>query len=188
MSIFLDKLPDCIEVDGEFFSLKTDFRTWLAFSSVVNTKKATVNDVDFVYADEVPPAEKKKACFEKLLDFFHPEQKLPKSDGSGDKVLDYEIDAQLIYSAFLEQYQIDLLATDESGHFIPMHWHRFLALLSGLHNTKLNDVMGWRCWNGDVKTEYGKSMAKLRDAWALPAENEEEIQKDLDSFNALFNK
>ena len=66
-----------------------------------------------------------------------------------------------------------------------MHWHKFLALLSGLHNTKLNEVMSWRCWDGDTKTEYGKQMAKLRAAWELPPENQEEIDRDLEAFNAL---
>ena len=66
-----------------------------------------------------------------------------------------------------------------------MHWHKFLALLSGLHNTKLNEVMSWRCWDGDTKTEYGKQMAQLRASWELPPENQEEIDRDLEAFNAL---
>ena len=71
-----------------------------------------------------------------------------------------------------------------------MHWHKFLALLAGLHGTKLNDVMGWRCWKGDTKTDYGKAMQNLRNAWALPeaSEEREQVQKDLDSFNSLFEK
>lgn len=95
--------------------------------------------------------------------------KLPRSIGEsfGGKILDYEIDADLIYAAFYEQYGIDLLATDSHGHVVQIHWHIFLALLSGLHNTKLNEVMNCRCWTGDTKTEYGKQMQKLRNAWEL---------------------
>ena len=105
-------------------------------------------------------------------------------------MLDYVIDSQLIFAAFWEQYGIDLTATDENGHFLQMHWHKFLALLAGLHGTKLNDVMGWRCWKGDTKTDYGKAMQNLRNAWALPeaSEEREQVQKDLDSFNSLFEK
>ena len=184
------KLPDCIKVAGSFFTIKTDFRLWLNFSRIVNTKGAVVDDVDFIYTDTIPPVENKKGAFEKLLEFFQPKAVLPRPTGesSGSKVLDYEIDADLIYAAFYEQYGIDLLATDNSGHAIQMHWHKFLALLSGLHSTKLNEVMSWRSWTGDTKTEYGKQMQKLRNAWELPEEKDEKVQEDLEKFNALFKK
>lgn len=184
------KLPDCIEAAGSFFTIKTDFRSWLNFSRIVNTKGAVVDDVDFIYTDKIPPAENKKEAFKKLLEFFQPKTTLPRSTGesSGAKVLDYEIDADLIYAAFYEQYGIDLLATDNHDHAVYMHWHRFLALLSGLHNTKLNEVMSWRSWNGDSKTEYGKQMQKLRNAWELPEEKDEKVQEDLEKFNELFVK
>lgn len=184
------KLPDCIEVAGSFFNIKTDFRSWLNFSRTVNTKGAVVDDVDFIYTDKIPPAENKKEAFEKLLAFFQPKNSLPRSTGieetSGAKILDYEIDADLIYAAFYEQYGIDLLATDKHGHAIQIHWHIFLALLSGLHKTKLNEVMSWRSWTGETKTEYGKQMNKLRSAWELPTEKDEKVQEDLEKFNKLF--
>lgn len=184
------KLPDCINVDGKFFLIKTDFRVWLNFSRIINTKNAVVDDVDFIYTDEIPPAELKKKAFMEMLKFFQPETKLPRSTGetSDVKVLDYELDADLIFSAFYEQYKINLLDTDDKGHAVPMHWHVFLALLSGLHNTKLNDVMSWRSWTGDTKTDYGKQMQKLRNAWALPEEKDEKVQEDLEKFNKLFEK
>ena len=184
-SFFLDKLPDQIQAGGKFFFIKTDFRTWLAFSEVVNNKDSTLYDVDFVYADAIPSEELKKEAFDRLMDFYQPKTDLPRADGSKEKVLDYVLDSQLIFAAFMEQYGIDLTATDENGKFIQMHWHKFLALLSGLHNTKLNDVMSWRCWEGDTKTEYGKAMAKLKAAWELPPDNQEEIDRDLEAFNAL---
>ena len=68
-----------------------------------------------------------------------------------------------------------------------IHWYIFLAILSGLHNTKLNEVMNWRCWTGDTKTEYGKQMQKLRNAWELEKKDEKTLE-DLEKFNALFVK
>lgn len=184
-SFFLDKLPDHVSAGGKFFLIKTDFRSWLAFSDMIAQKDTTLDDINFIY-EEVPPKEQQKEAFSALMDFYHPKTDLPRSTGGkGEKVLDYVIDSQLIFAAFMEQYGIDLTATDSKGHFIPMHWHKFLALLSGLHNTKLNDVMGWRCWDGDTKTEYGKSMAKLRASWELPPENQAEIDEALAAFNAL---
>ena len=184
-SFFLEKLPDHVSAGGKLFLIKTDFRSWLAFSRTVSEKESVIDDVDFIYADVIPSIELKKEAFDALLDFYHPKTDLPRPTGKGEKVLDYVLDSQLIFAAFLEQYGIDLTAIDETGHFIQMHWHKFLALLSGLHNTKLNEVMGWRCWDGDTKTDYGKQRAQLRAAWELPPDNQAEIDKDLEAFNAL---
>ena len=54
--------------------------------------------------------------------------------------------------------------------------------------TKLNEVMSWRGWTGDTKTEYGKQMQKLHNAWELPEEKDEKVQEDLEKFNELFVK
>ena len=185
------KLPDCIETGGKLYFIKTDFRTWLCFSQTVNTKNAVIDDVDFVYKEVVPDAENKAEAFKKLFEFYMPKNELPRRSGGesdGGKILDYFIDADYIYAAFYEQYKIDLLATDRNGHVIEMHWHKFLALLSGLHNTKLNEIMSWRGWHGDINTDYGKHMMKLQKAWEFPDQTTDEIQKDLNSFNSLFEK
>ena len=184
------KLPDSIELGGKYYPIKTDFRDWLNFSRVVNTKGVVIDEVDFIYADELPPATYKKRAFEQLLEFFQPKSELPINTGgkSSGKVLDYEIDADYIYAAFQEQYKIDLLATDDKGHAVQMHWHKFLALIQGLHNTKLNEIMSYRSWNGKTDTDYGKQMQSLHNAWELPAENQAQIDKDLEAFNALFTK
>ena len=184
-SFFLEKLPDHVSASGKLFLIHTDFRKWLGFSEVCRQKEFFLRELDFIYADEVPPEGLKKEAFEELLKFYSPEAEIPRQSGKKEKVLDYTIDSQLIYCAFLEQYGIDLTATDENGHYKELHWHKFLALLSGLHNTKLNEVMSWRCWDGDIKTDYGKQMAQLRAAWELPPENQEEIDRDLEAFNNL---
>lgn len=182
------KLPDCIEATGSFFIIKTDFRVWLNFSRIINTKGAVVDDVDFIYKDAIPSVENKKEAFEKLLEFFQPKNVLPRPVGeiTGERILDYDLDADLIYAAFFEQYKIDLLATDKNGHLIEMHWHKFLALLSGLHDTKLNEIMGYRCYNPNDKTDYEKQMMQLRNMWELPTEESEKIKEDLEKFNSLF--
>ena len=189
--LFLTKLPDCIvTAAGKVFPIQTDWRTWLGFSRLLSNKDTTFSDIKHIYTEEIPSEEEHKECFDLLIKFYQPVAELPRATGEGnkEKVLDYFIDSQLIYCAFLEQYGIDLLETTDGIHFKKMHWHVFLALLSGLHNTKLNDVMSWRCWSGDTKTEYGKQMLKLKQAWALPdsQENVEQVQKDLDAFNSLF--
>ena len=86
------KLPDCIDVDGKLFSIKTDFRDWLNFSRIVNTKGAVIDDIDYIYVDEVPPAAYKKKAFQKLLEFFQPKAELPRKTPGAEtgKVLDFK--------------------------------------------------------------------------------------------------
>ena len=191
IDLFLNKLPDCIvTAGGKVFPIQTDWRIWLGFSRLISDKNTTFSDVKHIYTDIIPDENEQRECFDLLMQFYQPVSEIPRVSGEGskEKVLDYFIDSQLIYCAFLEQYGVDLLEKPDGVHFKKMHWHVFLSLLSGLHNTKLNDVMSWRCWNGDGKTDYGKQMLKLKQAWALPDSQEtvEQVQKDLDSFNSLF--
>lgn len=174
-----------IMVDGEFFPIKTDFRQWLGFSSLLENETSKLYEADYLYVDK-RPADRKKGL-EKLFEFYNPPQILPRPSGNEThtKVLDYFLDADLIYAAFLEVYHIDLLQTDSKGKIIELHWHKFLALLNGLHNTKLNDVMGYRCYNPNDKIEYKEQMIQLKRQWELPTT--ETIQDDLD-FEKFNNK
>lgn len=182
------KLPDAIESEGKFFSLNTDFRAWLCFSRLINNPETREQELEFLF-----PYEKPKSIIStipELLAFYNPVSTLPRSTGSdtSERVLDYDLDADLIYSAFYERYKIDLLQTDETGHVIQLHWHRFLALLNGLHDTRLNEIMGFRMWKrpkGKL-TDYDREMQKLHEAWKLPPIKNTQFQKQLDEFNALF--
>lgn len=182
------KLADSVKAGGKFFKIKTDFRTWICFSRILQDKNAVVDDADFVYSDEIPEKENKVEAFQRLLEFYSPKKDLPRNitKQDGEKVLDYDIDADLIFSAFYEQYKIDLLSTDKSGKLIELHWHKFLALLGGLHSTKLNEIMGYRCYKDDEKSDYKKQMQTLKEMWRLPTEADEKAQEDLDNFNKLF--
>lgn len=53
------------------------------------------------------------------------------------KLVQFADDGRYIYCAFLEQYNIDLQCTEYQN----MHWWRFQTLLSGLHDTKFNDII-----------------------------------------------
>lgn len=182
------KLPGCIECGGQQYAVRTDFRDWICFSRILARNNAVVDEADFIYSEKIPPAEMKPEAFAGLVRFYSPRNVLPRSTdgGRGGKILDYDIDADLIYSAFMECYGIDLLETDAHGHARHIHWHKFLALLSGLHGTKLNEIMSWRCYNPDDKTDWNGQMEKLRETWRLPDGDDARADADLEKFNALF--
>jgi len=118
-----------------------------------------------------------------LLPFLRPQNPLPRSCGAHSKdviVIDYELDSDLIYAAFLGQYGIDLIDIEE------LHWHKFLALLSGINeNTKLREVMGYRCYTKSTNKDRD-IYEELRFAWTIDPFVSEEEQAEIDDFNKIF--
>lgn len=171
-------LPNTLEVNGRLFSIYTDFRVWLRFEiSLAEHRDAGEIDVSYIFKNERPLY----CSVRDLLVFARPERPLPKSTrGTSDAIiLDYRIDADLIYSAFMQQYGIDLLEVEE------MHWHKFLALIHGLKGTRLDDVMGYRCYKKQTDKRIDP-YEELREAWAIEKPLTAEEQEELDHFNKLF--
>lgn len=148
-----------VSVHGEEFPVHTEHWFWLTFSRLLR-EKAPLGEFDFLYDGDAPGD--KVAGFNALMGFYAPPQSLPRDVGGGDSgpVVDFEQDEDLIYSAFLQCYGIDLKAE-------ALHWHKFLALFRGLRETKLNDVMGYRSWDEGDKGGYEKFMRDMKNAWRL---------------------
>jgi len=176
--------PDYITVGGRTYKIKTWFKYWLRFLQICNNRKE-VRDFDFLFLDEIP--ENKAEAFKSLAEFANPKSVLPRGTGSGSsaKVLDYTIDSNLIYSAFVQQYGIDLV-TGNGIDGKPLHWHKFLALMEGIHDTKLSDVMDIRSYDETDKTTFEQSRKNARDAWSLDGIAEEDSEV-LEEFNKKFS-
>jgi len=107
------------------------------------------------------------AGYQELQKFYLNEQPLPRP-GKQSKVrgMDWLIDSEYIYAAFMQQYGIDLIAAD-------LHWHSFLALFNGLMETRLNEIMSTRYYIRPVKgakdpmEEVYREKEELREAWKL---------------------
>lgn len=179
MDLTKKALPNIVEVGGNAYSVYTDFRKWMRFEIEVkrNIEKKTPIDTSFLFKNEHP-----LYCnISDLFVFSRPKRELPRRVGNESHaiVFDYELDAELIYAAFMGQYGIDLIDIPE------LHWHKFLALMHGLNDsTMLREVMRYRCYekNTDKKRDIYQ---ELKDAWEIIPCIEEE-QEELDAFNALF--
>ena len=170
------RLPGAVEVEGSLYNIQTSFKYWLRFLELLENKDVTPNDFDFMYRNSKPS--NRQDGILALMQFCNPPEVLPRfreSEGDG-KVVDYIIDADYIYSAFMEQYGVDLITSD-------MHWYKFQALFRGLHDTKLNEIIGYRVYKhtSGKKDSYVRHMEKLRSAWELPT-NIDEDDEDLKDF------
>lgn len=175
------RLPETVEVDGSLYNVHTSFKYWLRFIELLSDTHTPPKEFDFMY-DGARPTSRLNGLVA-LIQFCNPPTLLPRSDRSddnGEKVVDYAIDADYIYAAFMEMYGIDLVESD-------MHWYKFQALFRGLHDSKLNEIIGYRLWENTSNRhdEYTRRMEKLRSAWALP-DNSDENDEDLKAFEALL--
>ena len=175
------RLPESVEVDGSLYAINTSFKYFLRFIELLGDKEAKPKDFDFMYKSKKPQA--RESGLIALVQFCNPPQFLPRTDkleSSGEKAVDYAIDADYIFAAFMERYGIDLVESD-------MHWYKFQALFKGLHDTKLNEIIGYRLWENTSgkRDAYTRQMEKLKSAWELPQESDEE-DEDLKAFEALL--
>ena len=166
-------LPNTITVNGKAYSIYTDYRLWLRFMIDVSEKTSGF-DVSYLFKNEMP----QRINISDLMVFASPKNELPRHiEHSDDILIDFRLDADLIYSAFMGQYGIDLIEVDN------LHWHKFLALLSGITNgTKLADVMGYRSYN---KNRKGDPYEKMKKAWKIE-KNIVDDQEEAEEFEKYF--
>lgn len=182
------QLPSSIMVGGRYYEITTDYRDFINFDNALKRDKKDINleSLDFMYKGEIP--EDRQAGLLALIDFMTPPHVLPrilKEDEGQEQheaIIDYNIDADLIYSAFMQQYGIDLIDVES------LHWWKFLALLQGLQSCKLTDVIEFRQYEPNGKNDdYDKQRQKLKRQWELKTDEERALEDEaLQEFNNLI--
>lgn len=170
------KLPQAIDVGGSLYRIHTDYRYFLRLREHLAEKDVKAGDLDYMYIKEKPLD--RLAGVKALIAFMTPPQELPRrtSDDNGEIVLDFAIDADYIYAAFMEQYGIDLLTAR-------LHWYSFNALLHGLHDTELNNIINARLYKPSGRNdEYEKTKQRQYEAWRLPQPADNEPDEALEDF------
>ena len=171
-------LPDSIIVEGKTYFIHTDFSYWINFSKQIHDKTKLVKDFDFLYVDEKP--EDRLAGFRELMNFYLDKHELPRATGEEppEKTMDYALDADLIYAAFMQQYNIDLLEAK-------LHWWKFQALFFCLKDTKFTDILSYRAYNPNDKSTYKDYMRKMHEAWQIESPATDAEKEVLERFNSL---
>lgn len=175
-------LQNTIEVNNKTYEIYTDTQHFFAFLRILKSNKVKENEIDFMFKYSIP--QDKTQALKKLVEFAYPKRELPKTnenEKSQEILLDYDKDSELLYSAFKEQYNVDLIKDK-------LHWHEFQALLFGLQNTKLNKIIEFRSYvikQTDSK-EYRTQMLELKRQWTIEEPITEEEQKAIDKFDKLL--
>ena len=187
MNILVDKLP----TDYEGLKINTNFRSFILFELLMQDREIEKEDkialaLDLFY-DEFPQNIKK--AFDGIVWFYTRGKKIKEEKNSKKqqknvkkKIYSYEYDADLIYTAFLDQYRLDLNDIEY------LHWFKFKAMFEGLKSeNKICEIMGYRAVDlSKIKDkEEKKRYKKLQREWALPDGRTEE-EKERDFADALW--
>ena len=166
-NILLDKLP---EITPNGFKIQTDFRNAIKFELLMQDNELSTEikiQLAFqLFYDEIIDVEKQ---IEDIIWFYTCGKEIKTSQKNErsnrvKQIYSYEFDAGYIYSAFVEQYNIDLQE-------INMHWWKFKALFEGLNkNIKIIEIMGYRALdiNKIKDKEERKYYKKLQKQYELP--------------------
>lgn len=183
-NLILDRLPN-ITPNG--LKIRTDFRESIKFellmqnSNIEEKDKVTLALNLYFYDINIKNEEELKKSVNDILWFYRCGKEETTSQGKETKketskrIYSYEFDAEYIYSAFMEQYKIDL-----NKEYL--HWWKFKALFNSLNEEVLfSKIMSYRAMDllkikdKDMK-KYYKKMKKI---YALPdLRSEEEKEND----------
>ena len=140
-----EDLPESVDVNGTILPIFADFRTWVRVDSVIQDNAIPEELKLPVICDLIginPFAFKgdQKDLWDAIMGFYFcdkkPRESYAKTNGRQGYRFEYDMD--LIYAAFRQQYNIDLLDAR-------LHWFEFKALFNALNDdTMIVRIIGYR--------------------------------------------
>lgn len=169
-------LPKSLEVSGQDFNIRTDFRDVLEYQAGM---KPGAEDTDIILAvyemygqdDRILRPDTFMEALEQLNWFVacgEETKRRPSNATLGinrNKPFDFELDGALIYSAFVQTYNIDLYEVEY------MHWWKFNALLSDVcRDCRFSKIMEYRTIdlkNKNLSREQKKLYSALQNYYKI---------------------
>jgi len=168
-NIILNKLP---QYTPNGYRIRTDFRESIKFELLMQDNKIKEIDklsiaINLFYFDIPDDIEK---AIKDIIWFYRCGKELKKTSQNNEtsnkkQVYSYEFDDEYIYSAFMQQYNIDL------NKIKYLHWWKFKALMENLsEETQFVKIMGYRVVNiSKIKDKEEKERyKKLKKIYELP--------------------
>lgn len=185
MNLLIDGAPKEIYIDSLRYKINFDFRYGLIFEELMNDNKISDSEkcslTIKLYLDN-QYVENYKEAINQIFNFYLCGKEPKKgSKKRQNPVFSYEEDAGLIFAAFKEVYNIDLVEDT-------IHWWKFRALFDALPDTcQFKKVVGYRAI--EIKNEMSNSEKRfykeMKKVYALEDKRTLE-EKEADFANALF--
>lgn len=185
MNLLIDGIPKEIYVDSLKYKINYDFRYGLLFEELMNDK--TISDSEKFYLAiklylDNQYVENYEEAISQIFNFYlcgeTPRKTKKKKQ---NPVFSYEEDAGLIFAAFKEVYNIDLVEDK-------IHWWKFRALFDALpESCQFRKVVGYRAIEirNDMSNSEKKFYKEMKKIYALEDKRTLE-EKEADFANALF--
>ena len=181
-NILIDIVPKKVEVTGEESDIDSNFRASILFELMIqdnelSNEEKIVQALKLYYGDNIP--ENIPEAIDKILEFYRGGKEEPRAiggaKGKNTRVYSYDHDSDLIYSAFMRDYKIDLQEVKY------LHWWKFKALFRGLSkDNEIVKIMGYR--GVDLNTiknkEEREHYKKLKEIYKLPLDKRDEERLD----------
>lgn len=189
-NLLIDPMPSAITVDGIDYHINTDYRYWIEFERIIfskdNDENIIIKVLETIFKGKtLPPLEQIETVWQELLKFYTRDKqtkKINSSSKSATQIYDYDYDDDYIYSAFLQQYHIDLCDIEY------LHWWKFRAMFASLtDDCKISQIMSYRAIdiNNKMSKEEQAFYRRMKNIYAIPLSKSE--QQKLDELeNALL--
>lgn len=180
MSILLDKMSTSVEINGVEYEILTDFRTWIEFETLMQSDLESGDKILEALQLVFPVLpDNINGAIDRLLWFYRcGKEPAEYKSKKQDDIYSYEQDDGYIYSAFLEQYGIDIQTVEY------MHWWKFKNLFTSLGTeTQIVKIMGYRSIDisSKMSNEQREFYQEMKRVYALPkSQTEKEKMSDID--------
>ena len=190
MNILVDLVPTTVNIYNKEYEINSDFRTSILFELLM--QDGTIEEDDKIlmalqlYYPDIP--ENIKKAIEQMLWFYRCGKDVSSSKGNGKskgvtQIYSFEYDDDYIYSAFLDQYNIDLQDIEY------LHWWKFKAMFKSLKDDNMIvKIMGYRSTDlSKIKDKEQKAYyKKMKELYKIPiSKDEEDKLKEIEE--ALLN-
>lgn len=188
MNILIDDLPTSVEIDGVDYNISSNFRSYIRLELIMNDSDLTEVEKLYIilqmfYGDQ--KINNLQKAVDAILWMYRGGEEITKQEAADHiapkPIYDFNYDADLIYAAFLTQYNIDLNSIEY------MHWWKFRALLKGLsEESKFSKVLFYRTVKitSDMTKEQKKFYREMKRIHGLP-DNRTEEDKEAEFHNVL---
>lgn len=190
INLLLDNIDEVVE-NRIKIDFDTNFRIGIAFEIMMQNPKYSMQAKTYqalkLFYPEMNEIKDTKKAIDDIIWFYScgkSEEKTSQKNkkGKNKQIYSYEFDNDLIYSAFKNQYNVDL---EEIEY---LHWWKFRAMFNGLKSdNRIVEIMGYRAM--DLSKIKDKDMKKhykqLQEEHKLPDMRSEE-EKEEDFAEALW--
>lgn len=192
MNMIVNRLSDILESRVGKIEFNTDFRISIMFELLMQEDSISEQNKIMqslrLYYPRLEQITNVNKAIEDVIWFYRCGKELANSNKKGKngkqgkQIYSYEFDDDYIFSAFMQQYKVDL---QEIKY---LHWWKFKAMFEGLsENTKMAEIMGYRAMDiSKIKDKEEKKRYKnLQEIYALPDMRTAE-QKEADFGRAFW--